>query len=561
MAQTTEFNHDTLAHLLHDNKLKIPKFQRPYAWDEDNVMDYWGDIMRAFDKGRSYFLGTVVLAEIEDEASRKSIVDGQQRMVTTALTMYAISAELKRLGKTQAGEKIFSDYIADYDLIEEETVPKLLLGPDDHSIYERIINGEPVEEIRATLTGRKPPTAVLDAFELLAGKVADLAEEGSYSRLVELSRYLDNDAQVLLAVASGLSEAYVIFETLNDRGAALTTADLLKNFFLSTAGDRGVEEALKNWTEIAGFFDDSEKLVSFIKADFTSRWGTVKKRDLYYELQDKVGRGSRETLKYLRGLNDSKGSYAALSSPDSDFWSSVATEIKDDLVANRRFQIEVPNAMYLAAMRQWRPKHYCELIHVGTAWSIRAILTGVMGGGTAEKVYGELASGISRGELKTVDDVRQRMISKEFLPSDSQFRAGLMAVSDSNMSRAKYLLAMVEKEFRRRQNIPVEVPIPWESKAVSVDHIIPRSKKIEVGADGTNGQIKELQHSLANLALLERSVNNGIGDLKFPEKGQKLAESEFRFTNCLSELSQFGDEEIVQRQQQILDLALEAWPI
>lgn len=561
MARTTEFNHDTLAHLLHDNKLRIPNFQRAYAWDEDNVRDYWNDIMRAFENGRSYFLGTVVLAEIEDDTGRKSVVDGQQRMVTTALTMFAISAELIRQGKEKAGSKIFSDYIADYDLLEEETVPKLLLGPDDHFIYDKIINNKSVEEIRSEFTGKHPSVAVLDAYELLEQKVSKLAEESGYTRLVELSRYLNEEAQVLLAVASGLSEAYVIFETLNDRGADLTIADLLKNFFLSTAGNRGVEEALKHWTEISGFFDDSEKLVSFIRADFTSRWGTVKKKDLYYELQEKVGRGSKETLTYLRELNSAKASYAALSSPDSDFWSSISTDIKDDLIANRRFQIEVPNAMYLAAMRLWRPKDFCELIHVGTGWSIRAILTGVMGGGTAERVYGELAYEISSKQLKTVDEVRQRMLQKEFLPNDSQFKAGLLAVSDGNMSRAKYLLAMVEKQYRKDKKLSVEAATPWDSKSVSVDHIIPRSKKIVVGADGKNSLVKEWQHSLPNLALLERSVNNSIGNLEFPAKGQKLADSEFFLTNELSALNEFGDKEIEDRQQRILDLAMKAWSL
>jgi len=184
-----------------------------------------------------------------------------------------------------------------------------------------------------------------------------------------------------------------------------------------------------------------------------------------------------------------------------------------------------------------------------------------MGGGTAEKVYGDLANGISSGELKSVADVRKRMVDKEFLPSDSQFRAGLMAVSDGNTSRAKYLLAMIEKEYRKSKGHSVEAPVSWESKSVSVDHIIPRSKKISAAADGSNSKTRELQHALANLALLERSINNSIGDLEYPEKGKKLADSEFLLTSQLAELSDFGDTEIEQRQQLLLDLAMKAWPI
>ncbi len=71
MARTTEFDHDTLAHLLQDNKLKVPNFQRQYAWDDGNVRDFWEDITAAYERGDTYFLGTVVLAEITDQENRK----------------------------------------------------------------------------------------------------------------------------------------------------------------------------------------------------------------------------------------------------------------------------------------------------------------------------------------------------------------------------------------------------------------------------------------------------------------------------------------------------------
>ena len=147
--------------------------------------------------------------------------------------------------------------------------------------------------------------------------------------LVTLKNFLANDAQVLLAVASGLSEAYVIFETLNDRGAALTTADLLKNFFLSTVGEARVQHALHVWTSIAARFDKPDSLVSFIKTDYTSRWGQVKKKDLYKELQGKLGRNGKATYDYLLKLYDSLDTYEALYSFDSVSYTHLTLPTSD----------------------------------------------------------------------------------------------------------------------------------------------------------------------------------------------------------------------------------------
>ena len=60
------------------------------------------------------------------------------------------------------------------------------------------------------------------------------------------------------AVASGLAEAYVIFETLNDRGADLTTADLLKNYLFSQSKDylRHVEQ---KWTRVSSALDQPDR--------------------------------------------------------------------------------------------------------------------------------------------------------------------------------------------------------------------------------------------------------------------------------------------------------------
>ena len=65
-------------------------------------------------------------------------------------------------------------------------------------------------------------------------------------RLNDLVDYLLNNVKVIWLTAASDANAFVIFETLNDRGLELATSDLLKNYIFSLAGDR-LGEVQKHW--------------------------------------------------------------------------------------------------------------------------------------------------------------------------------------------------------------------------------------------------------------------------------------------------------------------------
>lgn len=56
--------------------------------------------------------------------------------------------------------------------------------------------------------------------------------EVRYRELADVTSQLETDVQVPLAVAGSVAEAYIAFETLEDRGADLTRADLLRKYLL-----------------------------------------------------------------------------------------------------------------------------------------------------------------------------------------------------------------------------------------------------------------------------------------------------------------------------------------
>ena len=68
-----------------DYAFEVPAYQRPYAWEIEQVSDLLSDIVDAMDNaqvsGGVYFLGSIVLIK-SPGSPRAQVVDGQQRLTT-----------------------------------------------------------------------------------------------------------------------------------------------------------------------------------------------------------------------------------------------------------------------------------------------------------------------------------------------------------------------------------------------------------------------------------------------------------------------------------------------
>ncbi len=183
MADPAQFDHDRIGHLLADRLLKVPQFQRRYSWQHEHVSEYWTDVERARAAGDSYFMGTVVLASDATGDKRKLIVDGQQRITTTAILLVAVRDRLKELDQPRAAQSVEDTHLSDYVLTEEQTVAKLTLGPDDHSTFSALLENR---------LDSLPNDLVAAAYLQLKALVDQLAPtDDDYRRLIELVDYVD----------------------------------------------------------------------------------------------------------------------------------------------------------------------------------------------------------------------------------------------------------------------------------------------------------------------------------------------------------------------------------
>ncbi|MEJ1155424.1 MULTISPECIES: DUF262 domain-containing protein [Microbacterium] len=544
MARETDFDHDQVGHLLADHLIEVPRFQRRYAWTTDNVGEYLSDLAEARSKDRDYFVGTVVLTQPEEDSYRRRVVDGQQRLATTSLLLLAIRDRLMELGKDEQARRVEERYLRGYELQAEGVFERLALGPHDSDAYLELLN----EEVSAGNEGHP----LVASYRLCIEHVTELTPDvDSYTELMEIVNQLEKRVQILVAVASGIQEAYVIFETLNDRGADLTTADLLKNYLFSASGSY-LSTVEHKWVQLEAAFEKPEDLVRLIRFELISRVGPVRTSKLYRAIQEDIGQNGTTASAYLNRLVRAKDTYVALRDPESDYWHSEKVDVRDSLLAYRRFQFESSIPVVLAAFATWDYDDACRLLNKVLMWSVRALFAGNIGAKLAEETFGSTAASVSSGESVNQLDVRKSL--DKLIPSDDEFRLAFIRYGVMPSSRVKYVLGMIERvesELAGRDTSALD----WSSRGVTIEHIHPKSKPTSLGP----GAPVTLVDYVGNLTLLEKKLNKNLGSKLPAEKKLVYAQSGFTMTRNLTSLDAWSADTVHSRMTVLADLACRAW--
>lgn len=542
MAETTEFNHDQLGHVLADHLVEVPEFQRSYSWERINVQEYLTDLHRAREKESAYFMGTLVFAKPDDGTDRRKIVDGQQRLATTAILLVAIRDRLCELGRTDLADNTTKQFLRRFSIQEEGEVDSLILSPKDQDSYDRIMAGK-CEDVPQ---GDKIRACYEECRDYLEG-IAPKADQ--YKRLVDVIAQLEREVQVLVAVASNLPEAYVIFETLNDRGADLTTADLLKNYLFSEAKKSEFGYVQHGWNTLeANLGNRPEELVKFVRFDYMSRNGRITTRKLYRALQDEL-QTNPGAKSYVQRLKSAQEVYLALREPDSDFWKDAKVDVRDALLAYRRFGFESSFPVLLAAFREWDRNKATRLLVKMAKWSVRAQFAGRLGTGTAEDAFATVAEAIAAGRATNQSDVRKLL--DRLVPTNGEFKIAFTSAGKLTTARAKYVLAMLEKAADAKANRP-ERPLDWASNAVTIEHVMPSSA-------GKDDESLITVNQIGNLALLEKKLNHQLGSAGFARKREVYKTSDFALTRALADADDWTAADVSSRTAELAELACFAW--
>lgn len=552
-----QFEHIGIATAIKRNLLQVPANQREYKWEEKHILDLFQDITTSISSRKpSYFLGTIVLTSGLN--NRYEVADGQQRLATTTILLSVIRDWYAEHDAPLLVQSIENSFLFDINRTQEALVPRLTLNTDDNEYFiKRILSkpGSAERNIEATKPSHRRIEAAADlAREHIKNFLRPISEKSHREALETITSYLEFQAQVVVLAVMDDLNAFVMFETLNDRGLKTSQADLVKNHLFGVAKDR-MAEAQHKWSEMMGALEAlgiDDIALTYLRHYLIARHGHTRERDVFEQIRG-LGAGPQNAIQLLDDFARSSHDYVAILSPDHAKWGDYDESVRRSIKTIQQVRVVVVRPLMLALAKSFSPEELAKAFKQLVSWSVRFLIVGGGRGGTIEEGYGELARSVHRGIIKTAKDLSSKAA---FIPNDADFATSFSNAQVSQAYLARYYLRALELT---RQQQPQAELIPNEDKIITLEHILPAEP--ENNWTHINSDVAEsLYKRIGNLCLLPERVNSDLRSAPFSEKKKAYKNSGFMLTNEISELDTWGAKEVVERQGRLAELALKTWP-
>lgn len=553
---------DTIGAALSQKRLRLDINQREYSWEEENVRELYqdfSDVITEGEAGTEHFLGSIVVTR--EKGGFSKVVDGQQRLATTLILLAAIRDYVYLYDVKERATALEAQFLITVDPDTLEPLPHLKLSGFDNDYFKKRILALPDSPERAGAKIERTSHELINQAANIADefitRAAESGREGrSWPRLQIWKDFVLNRARVIWVSVPDDLTAFRIFETMNDRGLGLSQAYLLKNFLLYTITDDDQDTAYAKWLKMQGTIesvsDDKKMLVTYIRQYWLSAKGHTTSDELYAHINKRI-RTKVEALDLVGNLDSDALTYAALLSPEQPFWNHFPESLRYQVTALHNLRIAQVRPLLLAGVKTLKDDHK-ELecfFKALVSWSVRFLISGGLGGGTLENRYGAAAREITNGKIKTVKALTDYFLT--IIPPDPKFENDFINAQVSKSYLIKYYLRTLEEYLSGEIEPHFDVS---KRGGISPEHILPKSGK---GYDPIIAQT--FKNRLGNIALLQQSKNEDIGDEPYSVKSPILAKSRFILTQEASGKNSWGPEEIVERQTRLANLAVKVWPI
>jgi ribosomal protein L18 len=542
----------SLGSILGDKRpLKVPTYQRNFSWAKAQISDLWDDIQSIlYDNQDNYFLGSMVFIQRSDNSL--DVVDGQQRLATVSLFLAAIRDGFGAASDTARAQHVETHYLCSRNLKSMEALPKLSLNETDNDLYWQIIDSKKKYDDLLALSRNKE---IVESNRLMAQAYValyDLAKKGSAnftntSYLSTLVEAVTDNISCIQVITNNEDSAYVLFETLNDRGIDLTLSDMLKNFLFSKAGKR-IEEAKNQWTQIVAFVGQ-EHMKTFIRHEWMSKYGQTREKELYKKIKSEV-RTNPKAIEYIANLRTCANIYDAIRNPDHDIWSPLGPKCQHLL---EELLVLGPIQCYPLILSTYlvNPKELSRVLDWIVSLTVRYSIICGKGTGNLETAYAKASSTMRKnsGHLK---DVKESLLN--IWPNDDEFKSAFKEKTFTTPGIIKYLFAKLEATIAEDLSL---IPNP---ESLTVEHILPRRPGPKWPAPMRSDEyLKQYLTKIGNLTILTDPMNRECESREFTFKKSIYQDSKFKITQELCSVPNWTAEEIERRQARLADVAARTW--
>jgi uncharacterized protein with ParB-like and HNH nuclease domain len=242
----------------------VPRYQREYIWKISHWEDLFDDVQG---NPAGHFLGSIICINRADDSLKiqeLELVDGQQRLTTLSLlyaAIYAQFAKFKDLDEETKNEL----YNLKYRLLVKGARNVLRIEPSyqnrNYEDYQAVL-----EKAGILKDVEQPPNLgnrrILKAYRYFEERLDQVNDKGkrvfSVGSLRELMDKV-NAASLVKIEVNSQSDAFILFESLNNRGEPLSALDLIKNKLLSVLekqSPNSIDENFNKWNRLLEHLTD-----------------------------------------------------------------------------------------------------------------------------------------------------------------------------------------------------------------------------------------------------------------------------------------------------------------
>lgn len=546
----------------------IPKYQREYTWQKPQ----WSKLIQDIDENDAgHFMGSIICVmdgrELRpNEEKIYDLVDGQQRMTSLSLLMMAIYKKYKSLEESidKEDEEALDSYRTSLGSIRKKLVKKKEseyadeLGGFKDKKYDVFLRVQPSSQNNNLYDYKY----ILGELGMISkSKKRSYFSKGKFSRAFEyFVEQIPDDLKGLNTLLNKLNQlvfihisvnsqanAFILFETLNNRGVPLSAIDIIKNNMLAQMekqSDKSVDESYETWQELLSFLPDYRVQDRFLRQYYNAF-------KIYPDV--KVGRYNKATASSLIGI------YESLIKADANkvFTDLVAkAELYNVLIAPEDYERDPHIDNLVELQRIGAVASYTFLVYLDSLeedsfsnkeevltktvallckYYFRRNVTDFPNTRDMDMINMDLIEScherLTAGEKLTIDFISDKVLNGKGKPSSllSLYESLSDNLFDYNAGMARYALAKLDSISHSREYNPNL----WERNAKdkfvwTVEHVFPQGPNIpkewvEMIADGDEALAKEYQedwvHCLGNLTL--SGYNSKLSNHSFSRKQAK----------------------------------------
>ncbi|MDU8619648.1 DUF262 domain-containing protein [Pseudomonas syringae] len=518
----------------------IPRYQREYTWSRAQWDALFEDLL---DNELHYFLGSIIcINQSQDALTMQSLelVDGQQRMTTLSLLLAAIYQSYRTLPNLGMDQQIeLHNLKHKLVLKKKQDQPRLIpqVQNNNQQDYFAVLGQTGILDDVETV-----PNAgnrrVMKAFRHFISRI-ELYLEHSADPVVSLQALLEkvNTATLVKIEVAGHSDAYTLFESLNNRGVPLTAIDLIKNKLLAVLESKdpgSIDKQYNRWKKVIDALGDDYA----VQERFFRQYYNAFKPDLKDVVSVPVATKSNLMQVYEKLIaHDAEGFLHAMIRLSSRYAQIVGyravpeqPKLSSLLLSLDRIQGAAAYLLLMVLMErqtelELNHEHLEQAVSFLIAFFVRRNTTDLPPTRDLTRIFMDVAETIR--ELRAGDVVNhiQRTLQAESA-SDEQFETSLRGpIYEDNKAVCRFVLCALE-EGRMTRETKVDL---WALKGKqyvwTIEHIFPQGENIpdswvQMIADGDVSLAEQHRqtyaHCLGNLTI--SGYNSALGNKSFAEK-------------------------------------------